>query len=89
MFFIVRPQVGSLHKVSNIDARRRASSEYYRVLVIDEKLRFRTLLLTSHDLLKIEDRKSKNPEEILIPSILDKILLIFYKIFGKPRGTWV
>jgi hypothetical protein len=89
MFFIVRPQIGYIHKVTNLDPKRRALGEYYRVLVIDENLQFKTLLLTSNELLRVEDRKSKNPEEILIPSVIDKIFLFIYKLIKRPKGLWV
>jgi len=64
---------GRLHWVENLDKKSASSSSYWRILVKTEDGVFETLLLTPSDLSRCRDRATKNPEDLLVPSLWDRV----------------
>ena len=64
---------GRLELIKNLDAKRSSDDLYYRVLVHTEG-GWKNLLLTKEQVDVALDRASKNPEDEIQPSWLDKII---------------
>ena len=64
---------GKIHWVENLDKKSASSSSYWRVLVKTEEGEFQTLLITDAELSRYRDRATKNPEDLIIPSMWDKL----------------
>ena len=64
---------GKLEQVENLDAKRSSNDIYFRVLVWTNA-GHQNLLLTKHQLDVAIDRATKNPEDEIQPSWLDKLI---------------
>jgi hypothetical protein len=64
---------GKLHKTDNNDYKDFAAWIYNRVLIKNEEGEFETLLFTDNELKVARARSEKNPEEMLTPSLVDKL----------------
>jgi hypothetical protein len=72
---------GKLTRVPNADQKFGSSDHYYQVMVkSDEQLE--TLLLTEHEMDKIRERVTKNPEDtVMIPTWWDKLSSFIADLF--------
>ena len=62
-----------IHWVENLDKKSASSSSYWRVLIKNEGGSLETLLFTDAELLRCRERARKNPEDLIIPTLWDKI----------------
>ena len=62
---------GTLQRIKNLDPKRSANEIYFRVLVWTGA-GWQNLLLTKHQVDTSIDRATKNPEDEIQPSWLDK-----------------
>ena len=74
--------IGKISVTRNLDQKITASSAYYRVLVLNEKNKPETLLLTEGELSRVRDRVKKNPEDEVTPSFLDRVILWIVKVLS-------
>ena len=74
--------IGKISVTRNLDQKITASSAYYRVLVLNEKNKPETLLLTEAELSRVRDRVKKNPEDEVTPSFLDRVILWIVKVLS-------
>ena len=63
---------GFIHWVQNLDKKTSSASLYWRVLVKGEN-GLETLLLTESELKRCRERAAKNPEDVIIPTLWDRV----------------
>tara|TARA_R110000851_G_scaffold223113_1_gene376012 strand:- start:324 stop:563 length:240 start_codon:yes stop_codon:yes gene_type:complete len=68
-------QIGKLNYIYNQDKHQAASKGYHHVLVFDSvERRYENLIITDSEMKKIRERASKNPEDLVAPSWLDRLI---------------
>ena len=68
-------KLGRLNYINNLDKHHAANKGYYRALVYDSvERRYENLIITDSEMKKIRERAKKNPEDIAVPSWLDKLI---------------
>ena len=55
----------------------KSSDSYLRLMIIDEKGRFNTLIMTKNDFNNAANRAEKNPKDTAAPGFWDKFCKIF------------
>jgi len=68
-------KLGELNYIYNLDKHQAANKGYYRALVYDSvERRYENLIITDGEMKKIRYRADKNPEDIAVPSWIDKLV---------------
>jgi hypothetical protein len=69
--------LGHLEIIENLDKKFSSAATYNRILVVNERGEYETLLLTEADLSLFRSRSRRNPEDLKLPDWKVKVLRFF------------
>jgi hypothetical protein len=69
--------LGHLEIIENLDKKFGSASTYNRVLIVNERGEYETLLMTETDLRLFRSRSGRNPEDMLLPDWKVKVFRFF------------